>query len=82
VENTMPRSRTRHDIHHDPQYYRIRNHLVDFLVNRSKLFQGGGGGERLKQPPVVRPGLEGERAPVVALPTDKSTPQLKQVINH
>ena len=82
VENTMPRSRTRHDIHHDPQYYRVRNHLVDFLVNRSKLFQSGGGGARPKQPPVVRPGLEGERAPVVVLPVDKSAPQLKQVINH
>ena len=39
VDNTMPRSRARHDIHHDPQYYRIRNHLVDFLVSRSKLYQ-------------------------------------------
>src|SRR3981189_3067460 len=28
VENPMPRGRSRHDIHHDPQYYRIRNHLV------------------------------------------------------
>jgi nitrate/nitrite transport system ATP-binding protein len=82
VENTMPRSRTRHDIHHDPQYYRIRNHLVDFLVNRSKLFQRSVGSERPTQPPVVRPGLEGERAPVVALPVDKTAPQLKQVINH
>jgi len=25
---------------HDPQYYRIRNHLVDFLINRSKQMQG------------------------------------------
>jgi nitrate/nitrite transport system ATP-binding protein len=58
VVNTMPRSRTRNDIHHDPQYYRIRNHLVDFLVNRSKLFQRGNRGERPQQPAVVRPGLE------------------------
>ena len=35
VRNTMPRSRTRATLHHDPQYYRIRNHLVDFLVSRS-----------------------------------------------
>jgi len=41
VANTLPRPRERHDIHHDPQYYRIRNHLVDFLVNRSKLYQSG-----------------------------------------
>jgi nitrate/nitrite transport system ATP-binding protein len=64
VENTMPRKRTRNDIHHDPQYYRIRNHLVDFLVNRSKLFQRGEAGERPKLPPVVRPGMESETAPL------------------
>ncbi|HMN78612.1 MAG TPA: ABC transporter ATP-binding protein [Burkholderiaceae bacterium] len=42
VRNTMPRERTRLTIHHDPQYYPIRNHLVDFLVHRSKLIQQGG----------------------------------------
>ena len=36
VENTMAAPRARHNMHHDPQYYPIRNHLVDFLVNRSK----------------------------------------------
>jgi len=58
VENTLPRPRDRHNIHHDPQYYRVRNHLVDFLVNRSKLYQTGEA-VRPVQPPVVRPGLEG-----------------------
>jgi nitrate/nitrite transport system ATP-binding protein len=56
VENTMARGRTRHDIHHDPQYYRIRNHLVDFLINRSKQVQSGAA-DRVAQPPTVRPGL-------------------------
>jgi nitrate/nitrite transport system ATP-binding protein len=42
VRNTLPRDRTRLTIHHDPQFYRIRNHLVDFLVHRSKLIQQGG----------------------------------------
>jgi nitrate/nitrite transport system ATP-binding protein len=64
VENTMPRARTRNDIHLDQQYYRIRNHLVDFLVNRSKLFQSSEAGERPKLPPAVRPGLECETAPL------------------
>jgi nitrate/nitrite transport system ATP-binding protein len=64
VENTMPRKRTRNDIHHDPQYYRIRNHLVDFLVNRSKLFQSGEASGRPKLPPAVRPGLACETAPL------------------
>jgi nitrate/nitrite transport system ATP-binding protein len=56
VENTMPRGRTRHDVHHDPQYYRVRNHLVDFLINRSKRPQSGAG-NRAARPATVRPGL-------------------------
>ena len=35
-EHAAAQPRDRHNIHHDPQYYRIRNHLVDFLVNRSQ----------------------------------------------
>jgi nitrate/nitrite transport system ATP-binding protein len=62
VENTLPRPRDRHDIHHDPQYYRVRNHLVDFLVNRSKLYQTGEAA-RPALPPVVRPGSEGGGEP-------------------
>ena len=57
MENTLPRPRDRHNIHHDPQYYRVRNHLVDFLVNRSKLYQTGETA-RTAQPPVSRPGIE------------------------
>jgi nitrate/nitrite transport system ATP-binding protein len=57
VHNTLPRPRDRHNIHHDPQYYRIRNHLVDFLVNRSRLFQTGEFA-RPREPVVVQPGLE------------------------
>ena len=59
VENTLPRPRDRHTIHHDPQYYRIRNHLVDFLVNRSRLYQSGEV-PRPPKPPVVRPGLDAD----------------------
>jgi nitrate/nitrite transport system ATP-binding protein len=36
VKNTMPASRSRHSMHHEPQYYPIRNHLVDFLIGRSR----------------------------------------------
>ena len=59
VANTMPRSRTRNTIFNDPQYYKIRNHLVDFLVNRSKGYQSGELQQRhdRKYPPVIRPGL-------------------------
>ncbi|MDB5802658.1 MAG: nitrate/sulfonate/bicarbonate transporter ATP-binding protein [Rhodocyclales bacterium] len=54
VEVTMPRYRTRAGLHHDPQYYRIRNHLVDFLVSRSNDYAGLPPGE----PRVLRPGLD------------------------
>jgi nitrate/nitrite transport system ATP-binding protein len=39
VANPLPKPRVRLEIHHDPRYYGIRNHLVDFLVNRSKRYQ-------------------------------------------
>ncbi|MCX7890808.1 MAG: ABC transporter ATP-binding protein [Burkholderiales bacterium] len=66
VENTMPRDRTRNTIFNDPQYYRIRNHLVDFLVNRSKLYQSGAGRDGDRHPPVLRPGLDEAEAPAAA----------------
>jgi nitrate/nitrite transport system ATP-binding protein len=56
VNNSMPRERSRHSIHHDPQYYRIRNHLVDFLVHRSRQIQSGEL-PRPCQPLQVSPGL-------------------------
>jgi nitrate/nitrite transport system ATP-binding protein len=49
-------------VHHDPQYYAIRNHLVDFLVNRAAPAPEPEGtkltAELHKQPTVVRPGLK------------------------
>jgi nitrate/nitrite transport system ATP-binding protein len=56
VENTMPRNRTRQTMHHDPQFYSIRNHLIDFLVKRAKAIQSGQEAKPDK-PRVVRPGL-------------------------
>ena len=41
VLNPLAKPRDRHSIHHDPQYYGVRNHIVDFLVNRSKRYQSG-----------------------------------------
>ena len=55
VGNTMPRERQRATLHHDPQYYRIRNHLVDVLVARSKLLSHGRASAR---PAEVTPGLD------------------------
>ena len=36
VVNTLPRPRVRTEIHHTPGYYELRNHIVDFLVTRSR----------------------------------------------
>ncbi len=36
VVNTLPRSRTRAQLHHIDGYYELRNHIVDFLVTRAK----------------------------------------------
>jgi nitrate/nitrite transport system ATP-binding protein len=40
VTVSIPRPRNRTDIIHHPAYYKVRNHLVDFLVNRSKELSG------------------------------------------
>jgi nitrate/nitrite transport system ATP-binding protein len=78
VVNTLPRDRTRDGIHHHPHYYRIRNHLVDFLVHRSRLLQEGRGDEAAGalSPAIVMPGLdEGEAHDVQA----SRAPLLQQV---
>ena len=62
VVNTLPAGRTRAGLHHDPQYYRIRNHLVDFLVERAA---GLAHGAAPQQPLVVRPGLRPETPEVM-----------------
>jgi nitrate/nitrite transport system ATP-binding protein len=38
VENPLPKDRGRIDLHRHPYYYAVRNHIVDFLVSRSKSF--------------------------------------------
>ena len=65
VNNTMSRGRQRATLHHDPQYYRIRNHLVDFLVARSKDLSHG---RAPAQPVQVSPGLEPAEEPQPAAP--------------
>jgi nitrate/nitrite transport system ATP-binding protein len=72
VRNTMPRDRQRATLHHDPQYYRIRNHLVDFLVTRSKDLSNG---RAPVSPPVIEPGIAG----VDAEPSAIATPLLQLI---
>ncbi len=52
VRNTLPRDRQRATLHHEPGFYELRNHLVDFLVSRSKELSRG---RAPANPPEVRP---------------------------
>ena len=79
VVNTLPKSRTRETLHKESRFYAIRNHLVDFLVSRSKRFS-----EEMpadydpKNPPLVMPGVE---APPPPSPTISSSIESAKVVN-
>ena len=65
VENPLPKDRKRNDFHKHPLYYGVRNHIIDFLVARSKNFNEEikGSGYDRRHVPVVRPGAP---EPVIA----------------
>ncbi|GGF48846.1 nitrate/sulfonate/bicarbonate ABC transporter ATP-binding protein [Azorhizobium oxalatiphilum] len=66
VENPLPRDRRRLDLHKQPDFYALRNHLIDFLVERSRVLRDSPpAGYDRRRPPVVRPTLATE--PVGAL---------------
>jgi len=61
VENPLPRDRSRTDLHRHPNYYPLRNHLIDFLVTRSRTFRDAPPADHdPRHPPVVRPGAAPE----------------------
>lgn len=70
VRNTMPRERTRATLHHQPAYYPLRNHLVEFLVSRS---EGLSHGRAPATPVEVSPG---EPDPE---PRPTQTPSLRRI---
>jgi nitrate/nitrite transport system ATP-binding protein len=57
VENTLPKERMRAELHKLPNYYPLRNHLIEFLVTRSRelALAPEPGMEARRKPPVVRP---------------------------
>ena len=64
VENPLPKDRERAGLHHHPDYYALRNHLIDFLVSRSKAERDMvPQGYDPKRPPLVRPDLGRSDAP-------------------
>src|SRR5207248_9828827 len=58
VENPLPKQRGRTDIHRHPLYYGVRNHIIDFLVSRSRSFAAGTNSKDFdsRHVPMVRPG--------------------------
>jgi nitrate/nitrite transport system ATP-binding protein len=58
VDNPLPKERARADVHRHPLYYAVRNHIIDFLVSRSRGFaEREGAGRDPRKVPVVRPGV-------------------------
>src|SRR5436190_10005349 len=68
VENPLPKDRVRNEVHRHPQYYGVRNHIIDFLVSRSKSFAGDMKASNYdrRRVPVVRPSAPD---PVIATDT-------------
>ncbi|MEZ5651236.1 MAG: ABC transporter ATP-binding protein [Burkholderiaceae bacterium] len=57
VQNTLPAGRSRSDMHLHPNYYPMRNHLIEFLVERSDALRAQVQSDTYdpRNPPVVRP---------------------------
>ena len=61
VANPLPADRARNEVHKHPAYYAVRNHIIDFLISRSKTFatelEVPGKVWDRRSPPVVQPGV-------------------------
>jgi nitrate/nitrite transport system ATP-binding protein len=55
VENPLPKERKRIDLHKHALYYPLRNHIIDFLVTRSRSFVAATPHHDARNVPVVRP---------------------------
>ncbi len=70
VANPLPANRARNEVHKHPAYYPVRNHIIDFLVTRSKSFASElaepGKVWNRRSPPVVTPGAPDTAPPPLA----------------
>jgi nitrate/nitrite transport system ATP-binding protein len=58
VVNTLPRPRDRASLHHLPGYHALRDHILDFLITRSRTLAGRPpAGWNPRAVPEVRPAL-------------------------
>ncbi|MGB6863932.1 MAG: ABC transporter ATP-binding protein [Pseudolabrys sp.] len=80
VENPLPKQRSRGDIHKHPLYYAARNHIIDFLVSRSRSFVAETGGVYdPRNVALVRPGVS---EPSIARPAPKTSSGSQQAAAH
>ncbi len=56
VDNPLPKDRVRGELHRHPLYYALRNHILDFLVSRSKSFASETPNHDARNVPLVRIG--------------------------
>ncbi|MGJ5122099.1 ABC transporter ATP-binding protein [Bradyrhizobium oligotrophicum] len=73
VENPLPKDRLRGDLHRHPLYYALRNHIIDFLVSRSRTFTAETPDHDPRKVPVVKIGRT-EPAIVASKPVESDTP--------
>jgi nitrate/nitrite transport system ATP-binding protein len=57
--NPLSKTRRRGEVHHEPAYYAVRNHILDFLITRSKNLNGEMAGQSWdpRHPPLVNPAI-------------------------
>jgi len=73
VDNPLPKDRQRADFHRHPLYYATRNHIIDFLIARSRSFAAeiADTGFDRRHVPVVRPLAEPAPTPAAAVSTSQ-----------
>jgi len=66
VVNPLPKARKRHEVHHHPDYYAVRNHILDFLISRSKTFVDEAAGRNWdpRHPPLINPAISSDGSAV------------------
>jgi nitrate/nitrite transport system ATP-binding protein len=80
VDNPLPKNRIRGEIHRHPLYYAVRNHIIDFLVSRSRTFVETMPDFDPRNVPLVRSGFV---EPSIAVSGSMPAPQrVAQVATH
>ncbi len=72
VENPLPKDRKRTDFHKHPLYYGVRNHIIDFLITRSRNFTVTAENHDPRNVPVIKPGFV---EPAIAASNKDDAPQ-------